>query len=307
MIVVLLLSLLYCAALGRSQFTTSSTQEFPYIQNSLYTSLSSNCQSIITVCEPTILSCAVSLCHICTSLGVTPSIEPCCAAPEPTACFSSYVAGSPITYTAPAGPTGPTYTSFDTSAEACGSVENFSSSCAAATPNFEQLEFSSQASCFCSPNGTYAPTVFDGYWSTYFAWASTAAPDEYALFGPTGGGDLDRTPCQKFATAPGSFPKTTIPTIPASATATSGPLANPTASGAARTSKGSRLNDIPVSRCLFLRMLEALLTTILQACLEHQHHVLPRGFDDMDNMICRTQVATACDGLIHSRMPPRNS
>src|ERR1700750_3364906 len=84
----------------------SSTQTIPYIHNSLYATLSSECQTQISVCIPTISSCASNLCKICTSLGISPSIEPCCAAPTPLACFSDYVEGKPITYPTPTRPTG---------------------------------------------------------------------------------------------------------------------------------------------------------------------------------------------------------
>lgn len=236
---VLLLSA-YLVVPSLNQVTTTSTQTIPYIHDSAYSTLSSECQSIITVCKPTVLSCAVSLCSICTSLGVTPSIEPCCAAPTPLACFSDYVAGDSITYPTPTGPTGPesTITSFDSSALACASIYSISSTCAASTPNWDQLEFSSQFSCACFTNGTLAPTIWDGYWSTCLAWLSTASPSEYSLLGPTGGGNAARTPCELYLSSSAAFPTTSLPPTPG--TSATGPVST-------KIGQGSRLMTQPVS------------------------------------------------------------
>jgi hypothetical protein len=219
---------------GLAQFTVTSSQQYPYIHDSLYSTLSSECQTEITACPPTVLSCAVTLCSICTSLGVTPSIEPCCAAPTPLVCFSDYVAGSSITYTTPLGPTGTTLTSYDPGVAACGGVLSISSTCAAATPDFAQLEFSSQYSCLCFTSGTFVPQIFDGFWSTCLAFESTNAPEEYSLFGPTGGGDVVRTPCQLYATSTAGFPTTSLPPTPG-VSSTPAPLASPTSTHAPST------------------------------------------------------------------------
>jgi hypothetical protein len=222
---------------GLAQFTTTSTQEYPYIKNSLYSTLSSECQASVTACPPTVLSCAAALCSICTNLGVTPSIEPCCAAPTPLACFSDYVAGSPITYTTPPGPTGTTLTSYDPGVGACGGVLSISSTCAASTPDFNNLEFSSQYSCLCFTSGTFVPQRFDGFWSTCLAYVSTADPEEYSQFGPTGGGDAVRTPCQRYASSTAGFPATTLPPTPG-VSPTSGASASAASTSASSTATG---------------------------------------------------------------------
>ena len=213
---------------GLAQVPTASNQQYPYIHDPLYSTLSSECQASVTVCPPTVLSCAVTLCSICTSLGVTPSIEPCCAAPTPLACFSDYVAGSPITYTTPLSPTGTTPTSYNPGVAACGGALSISSTCAAATPEFAQLEFSSQYSCLCFTSGTFVPQRFDGFWSTCVAFVSTGAPGEYSQFGPTGGGDVVRTPCQRYASSTAGFPATSLPPTPgvSSTPAASAPAAS---------------------------------------------------------------------------------
>ena len=190
-------------ALGQSVFTQTAS----LIHNSLYTSLSSECVSVITVCVPTISSCAASLCEICTGLDITPSIEPCCAAPTPTVCFSDYISGKSLTY--PSSSLSPAVVTLDSSAAACSSVLSVSSNCVAATPDFQQLEFSSQSSCLCSVNGEYAPTVYDNFFSTCAAWVSTADPSEYSVVFEISGSPVVRTPCQYFATQPGAFPTTT--------------------------------------------------------------------------------------------------
>jgi len=192
----------FAALLYSWQACLSSAQ-----QNPDFSSLSSECVQYLTKCEPTISSCAIDICSLCTSLSITPSIEPCCAAATPVDCFSSYVEGVTITATSRSGSistiASPT-TSIDSSALACISAYSIISYCEASTPGFTNLAFSSQATCLCSTSGTFAPGVYDGYWSTCLAWASTASPGEYSEFGPTGGGDVVRTPCQNYAASTSS-------------------------------------------------------------------------------------------------------
>ena len=201
----MLFALLIVLSTASGQSVISQTASL--IHNSLYTSLSSECVSVITICVPTISACAASLCQICTGLDITPSIEPCCAAPTPIICFSDYIAGKPLTY--PSSSLPPPVVTLDSSAAACSSVLSVSSNCAAATPDFQQLEFSSQSSCLCSLNGEYAPTVYDNFFSTCAAWVSTADPSEYSVVFENSGTPVVRTPCQYFATQPGAFPTTT--------------------------------------------------------------------------------------------------
>lgn len=182
------------------------TQTAPVTHNSVYSALSSECVSVIPVCVPTASSCAASICKLCTGLGITPSIEPCCAAATPTACFSDYISGRPLTYSTSSLP--PPLVTLDSSAAACSSLISISSNCAAATPDFAQLEFSSQSSCVCSASGTYAPSSFDNFFSTCAAWVSTADPPEYTAVFQISGKDAIRTPCQHFATASSAFPTT---------------------------------------------------------------------------------------------------
>jgi hypothetical protein len=214
---------------SEAQVRPTSTQIFPYIHDSVYSALSSSCFTFPSNCAPTIFTCASEICHVCTSLGITPSIEPCCCAsswPATLSCFSDYLAGNPITYTTPPGPPSSGISSFDSSAVACVSVESILNSCEAVTPDFIDLDFSSQSSCLCSANGTHAPTVYDGFLSTCLAWVSTANPAEYSLVGQNSGRDVVRTPCERFATDTSGFPTTQLPATP-----TTGTLPSKTASG----------------------------------------------------------------------------
>jgi hypothetical protein len=193
------------------------------VNPALCSRLSSNCLFATSECAPTISSCAYSYCAVCTSLGIQPAIEPCCAAPTQTACFSDLLSGSPLSQTGnfatitnqPAPP-------------ACQSAVNIIDSCIAATPDFTDLEFSSQFSCLCSKDGVYAPSIYDGYTSTCLAYLSSVSPAAYlSIGGQISGTNIIRTPCQHFATNPGAFPTTgplSVPTItpaPSSPSATS--------------------------------------------------------------------------------------
>ena len=214
--------LVSATAVQGSTMTTAATQTIPYVHNSAYSALSSHCVEFPPSCAPTLTSCASLFCRACTSLGIKPSIEPCCGATswtDTSSCFSTYLAGGTITNTASSRPlsTGPS--SEDPRAAACVSVSRFVVSCEARTPDFDQLEFSSQSSCICSVNGTNAPTVYDGFWSTCLAWISTADPAQYSVVGKNNGTDVVRTPCEHFATASSAFPTTSsLPTPTATTT-----------------------------------------------------------------------------------------
>ncbi|KAK3386015.1 hypothetical protein B0H63DRAFT_190633 [Podospora didyma] len=189
------------------------------IWSSLFSAQSSSCGSFRSACIPTDPGCGSALCRICTSLGITPSIEPCCGAAHSaasSACFSDIVAGNPITYTTPTGPLSPRTTSFVGSATACASVSSLQLSCEAQTPTFRDLEFSSMSSCICSVNGTNAPTYYDNFFSTCLAWASVSATVMYQTIGKLNGTEVNRTPCQHFATAASAFPTTTFFQAPTS-------------------------------------------------------------------------------------------
>lgn len=204
----------FLAAMAVAQLSPTSTQLYPYVTGSLFTSLSTECVSQISACPPTINSCAITICSICTSLRITPSIEPCCAASTYLQCFSSLLAGSPITNTAPAGPTGAPK-SADPNALSCVSWTSVYSTCLASTPSFEQLEFSSMQTCLCSTSGSAVPTRYDGFWSGCLEYLSTADPLSYSsLLAPTNGQSLVSTPCEYFATNPGAFPSTSLPPTP---------------------------------------------------------------------------------------------
>jgi hypothetical protein len=237
-VTLLLLKLLWLAISISAQTTPTSTQTYPYVHNSVFSALSSECVSVISACAPTISSCAVSLCEVCTSLSITPSIEPCCAAATPTVCFSSYLVGKPNTYATPSGPLSTGITTFDPSALACESASSIISTCEASTPGFLNLEFSSMFTCLCSSSGKLAPSVYDGFYSTCLAWVSTASPAEYSNFEATPGEDPVRTPCQYFVQSGSTaFPTTSLPPTPSTSMAATTPKA--TGATTSSTSKSS--------------------------------------------------------------------
>lgn len=168
---------------------------------------------IKSLCVPTIASCAADLCYLCTSLGITPSIEPCCAAPTPTACFANdYVKGvtssaaapvtlspEPIPSNLASRPAG-TSVSIDLAlASSCQSLDSVYTSCVALTPSFRHLAFSQMQSCICSTDGTYAPSLYDNYFSGCLKYASRVDPSEYSALGPKGGTSLGSRPCERYA------------------------------------------------------------------------------------------------------------
>ena len=91
----------------------------------------------------------------------------------------------------------------------------------------------------CIEKSSY-PQSSNGFWSTCLACVSTASPAKYSLFGPTDGGDMVRTPCQRYASSTASFPTTSLPPTPSSA------LTNATAT-ATNTSEGSKSLELQVS------------------------------------------------------------
>jgi len=199
---------------SEGQGPLTSTQTYPLVQGPDYSSFSSNCVSLIHTCPPTGAICANEICSVCTSLDITPSIEPCCAAATPIACFSDLLAGNPITYTTPPGPLSSGITSYISGAISCSAVNSVLNSCAAATPGFTNLELSEMATCLCTVSGKYSPQVYDAYFSTCLAWLSTALPDEYSAIGESDGMPYIRTPCEHLATDPTAFPLTTMPPTP---------------------------------------------------------------------------------------------
>lgn len=169
--------------------------------------------NIKSLCVPTVASCAADLCYLCTSLGITPSIEPCCAAPTPTACFANnYVDGvqssaitpvsltpEPIPSNLASGSAGASVSKALNLATSCQSLNSVYGRCAAATPSFAHLPFSQLQSCLCSTDGTYAPSLWDNYFSGCEKYASIVDPSEYSALGAIGGTSLGSRPCERYA------------------------------------------------------------------------------------------------------------
>src|SRR3569833_3394494 len=104
--------LVSATAVQGSTMTTAATQTIPYVHNSAYSALSSLCVEFPSSCTPTHTNNTNHNNQTNTSLGIIPSIEPCCGATswtDTSSCFSTYLAGGTFTNTAPSGPlsTGP--------------------------------------------------------------------------------------------------------------------------------------------------------------------------------------------------------
>lgn len=177
-------------------------------------SFSSECVAQIkSLCVPTIASCAADLCYLCTSLGIVPSIEPCCAAPTPTACFANdYVKGvtssaatpvtlspEPIPSNLASGPAGRSVSKALALTNSCQSLDSVYTRCVAETPSFAHLRFRQMQTCLCSTDGTYAPSLWDNYFSGCEKYASLVDPPEYSALGPVGGTSLGSRPCEAYA------------------------------------------------------------------------------------------------------------
>jgi hypothetical protein len=205
------------------------------VSSSLSAELSQECISqIYTGCIPTIASCAADICYLCTSLGISPSIEPCCAATVPTACFASnflhgVISSATGLVTLPTEPIPSnlaTLSAAKSGSEAISSLRRLSSElpelatscqsfssvyarCVASTPDFRHLSFSDLQPCICSTNGTYAGSLYDNYFSGCLKYVSVRDPAEYSAQGRTGGGVLTGVhgsltflgsrPCEKYA------------------------------------------------------------------------------------------------------------
>ena len=174
---------------------------------------------IKSLCVPTIASCAANLCYLCTSLGISPSIEPCCVAPTPTACFKhNYVSGvtsfpaHPITV--PPRPVPSDLASLRPATatlalkRSCNSLDSILTRCEESTPAFGNLLFGSQQTCVCSQSGTYAPSLYDGYYSGCLQLMSIIDPSLYSANAPGAPGQytgvhdgftlLGSRPCEKY-------------------------------------------------------------------------------------------------------------
>lgn len=132
------------------------------------------CSQLLQTCQPTLSSCAASVCATCTDLGQKAINECCSLGSAPTACFISQLhttgpnvfpsgaTPSPIPpNTAPYGPL--TNAGF----LACQSISAYSSICESLSPGFTTTTvFQFQAPCLCYRGMSWAPDVFDGYVQT---------------------------------------------------------------------------------------------------------------------------------------------
>lgn len=221
-------------------------------QASIASSLSSECVSFISQYPPTVSLYASQICHVCQGLGVTPSVEACCGAVNPTACFASSFYSISATDTAVTETLGLSQTGFPETN--CDSVTSILKSCQAATPNILALCFHDQQSCLCSTSSTFAGDYYDNFWSGCLSWAETYNPSMYSELGPSANGVVQSRPCQIWSqlTATGGTPSNCATSASATLTSTSlAPLSTATAQGAAadqREQVGSLLELCDSSR-----------------------------------------------------------
>ena len=161
--------------------------------------LSSECvQTIKSDCIPTASTCAAAICYLCTSLGISPSIEPCCASTKPEDCFATnYVTGQTAlaTVVSVASAPIPSYlatlsvareTSVVHLSSSCQSQAAVYESCKINTPEFDDLSFSDLQSCLCTVDGKAAPSIYDNYYSGCLLYNSVFDPAEYSALPPIG-------------------------------------------------------------------------------------------------------------------------
>jgi hypothetical protein len=178
-------------------------------QPSVYDSAFDECLAYLSTASPAFYSSIG---------GGTLPTDPCQQAGNVIASVSG--GGSP----ALASPTltiGPTSTSPSQPANsgACVSFDLIQASCAIATSSFTNLPFTDEASCLCYASGTYAPSLFDGYWGACLAFYSTASP---AFYTSLGGDTLTRSPCAEVGNVRSTGPTTIGPgSTPATISSTS--------------------------------------------------------------------------------------
>jgi hypothetical protein len=244
---------------------------------SVSSSLSEECVAQIqTACPPSTASCAAAICKICTSLGILPSIEPCCAAPTPNACFAgNYVDGvtstaaHPVTSSAESLPSvlatlsGASGLITDSSQLAsklrdletsCESFNSIYTSCDQNTPSFRHLAFSDMQSCVCSTHGTNRGSLYDDYYSGCLEYASIVAPSVYSVLGPSRGevaashghsAYLGSRPCEQYQqfTATRTDTPATSSSVAASSTNGLSPLSSSSGVGGGHLEVGKEVSQ----------------------------------------------------------------
>ena len=178
-------------------------RSFAEAQNpTLFSSLSSECISFISQYPPIVSLYASQICRVCQGFQLSPSVEGCCSNTNPTACFASSFYH--ISVTAPTITPAPALSTATSSVTRvgyygstnCDSAISILEDCEAATPGFDNLCFHDQQKCLCSTSGTWAPTIYDDYWSSCLGWASTADPSHYSLLEPSGNRVVQSRKCQ---------------------------------------------------------------------------------------------------------------
>jgi hypothetical protein len=158
------------AALAASQLVSSTITDYSKLTATISAKYSAftYCSNLLLTCQPTVRSCAQSLCASCTSIGQV-AINSCCASEQDslTACFSAVIAtANPADYQTQPLPE-PTFTS-DAGFAACMNVSSYSSLCESLTPGFAtETVFPFQAPCLCytgeGDTVAWKPDIYDGW------------------------------------------------------------------------------------------------------------------------------------------------
>ena len=92
-----------------------------------------------------------------------------------------------------------TTSSGNTNEDNCELLVSWADICATYVPSFSLLPFSSQAACYCYPDGSYAPQTYDsvyrGCLSYYRTATDPAIQDAYSSLTSKNGGALPTAPC----------------------------------------------------------------------------------------------------------------
>jgi len=165
----------------------------------------SECQDFISTCPPIKTSCASMVCGQCYGIGDA-TFKSCCNEAQQANCFqTAFGAGN----NNGGGNPYVTTTAADPNYAGCQSAFAILSACESATPNFDNLDGITQASCLCyDATSAWVPNAFDQPWSSCVAWASTA--DTTDLAGLLSGAGLCQSAGNVLAgTAAASMPATT--------------------------------------------------------------------------------------------------
>jgi hypothetical protein len=196
-------------------FLPCTTWAFLQSSNSLQLLKRDTCSDtdISNACAAGIDNCLAFWCSTTSCLDVIGEVLYVCCGPlqvdnvEAMRCISDSVAVAESGDSTQTSSSDSAQVTDDPGSAACDSWSGIVSSCSAATTNFDALDSTSQASCYCATSG-----VYDDYFGSCLNYISTAVPDTLSSLVSENGGPLDPSPCTAFndaATITGDSTKTT--------------------------------------------------------------------------------------------------